>query len=174
MSELDKTSIPLPFQCYYAARVPRDLNVERVLHTAFGDSRVRASREFFRLDPYRAQAVIELIAIENVTPREDAATDEEGQEAVEKVVRLGGRFNMAKYSIPPGAILEYSSDRSVTCTVVDDTNVDFKGEITSLSKAAVLANRERGGVARALTGPLWWLYEGETLGSIRERLDDEW
>jgi hypothetical protein len=28
--------------------------------------------------------------------------------------------------------------------------------------------------ATALQGPIWWLFEGETLASIRERLDDEW
>ena len=34
MKELDKTSVPLPFQCYYAARVEDDQTLERTLHAA--------------------------------------------------------------------------------------------------------------------------------------------
>ena len=58
MSELDRTSVPLPFQCYYAARVPNNVLVEKTLHAAFADFRVRQSREFFRMDPYKAQVII--------------------------------------------------------------------------------------------------------------------
>ena len=57
MSELDKTSMPLPFQCYFAARVEDYARVEKTLHTAFGDQRVRQSREFFKMDPYKAKVV---------------------------------------------------------------------------------------------------------------------
>jgi len=60
--ELDTTSVPLPFQCYYAARVSDHKKVERALHTAFGDSRVRKSREFFTVDPFRVKAILEVIA----------------------------------------------------------------------------------------------------------------
>jgi hypothetical protein len=45
----------------------------------------------------------------------------------------------------------------------------FMGQLVSLSKAAVIANSSRGGIARALTGPIWWLYDGEALGSIRDQ-----
>ena len=55
-----------------------------------------------------------------------------------------------------------------------ERTVDYKGQQVSLSRAAVLANADRGGTATALQGPIWWLFEGETLASIRERLDDEW
>ena len=80
MSELDRTSVPLPFQCYYAARVPNNVLVEKTLHAAFADFRVWQSREFFRMDPYKAQVIIELVAIENVTPSEVEVSDDEGSE----------------------------------------------------------------------------------------------
>jgi hypothetical protein len=169
MRELDKTSTPLPFQCYYAARVDDHVKLERTLHTAFGDHRVRTSREFFRLDPYRAKVIIELLAIDDVTPREDLFEDAESAEAVEIASRSRGRYNFAENGIPVGSILEYTSDPSITCQVSDASNVVFNGQVTSLSKAAVMANASRGGKARALTGPIWWLFQGETLGSIRDQ-----
>lgn len=174
MAELDKTSVPLPFQCYYAARVENFASVERTLHTAFGDFRVRPSREFFRMDPYKAKVILELLALEDLTPRDDQGIDAEGQEALEKAGRSRVRFNMSKYGIQPGTVLQYSSDPSITCQVFDDHQVDFRGQVVSLSRAAVLANEERGGTATALSGPIWWLHDGETLAAVRERLDDEW
>lgn len=45
--DLDWTNLPLPFECFYAARVRNAGFVESQLHEAFGDHRVRAKREFF-------------------------------------------------------------------------------------------------------------------------------
>jgi hypothetical protein len=168
MRELDKTSTPLPFQCYYAARVEDDQKLERTLHAAFGDHRVRSSREFFRLDPYKARVIIELLALEDVTPKEDIFEDLESELAVQKATKTGGRYSFSDNEIPVGSILEYVSDRSVICQVYDENNVDFKGTVCSPSKAAVLANNERGGKATALSGTAFWLFQGETLSSIRE------
>jgi hypothetical protein len=174
MRELDKTALPLPFQCYYAARVEDFVKLERTLHTAFGDHRVRSNREFFRLDPYKARVVIELLAIEDVTPGADNFEDEESARAVEKASRFTGRYSFEENGIPVGSTLHYASDHTITCVVHDNNNVEFEGEIVSPSRAAYLANAARGGRASALQGPVWWLFEGETLASIRDqRLEDE-
>jgi hypothetical protein len=167
MRELDKTSTPLPFQCYYAARVEDDQKLERTLHAAFGDHRVRSSREFFRLDPYKARVVIELLALEDVTPRDDVFEDAESEAAVQKATR-SGRYSFSENEIPIGATLEYVSDRSITCTVNDDNNVTFGSQIVSPSRAAVLANLQRGGTANAISGTISWLYENQTLANIRD------
>ena len=166
--------MPLPFQCYFAARVEDYARVEKTLHTAFGDQRVRQSREFFKMDPYKAKVILELLVLEDVTPRDDASLDTEGKDALEKASRVGARYNMDKYGIPNGSVLQYTSDTNITCKVVDGKTVEFLGELVSISRAAVLANASRGGSATTLSGPLWWLFEGETLASLRGRLDDEW
>ena len=173
MSELDRTSVPLPFQCYYAARVPDNVHVEKTLHAAFADFRVRQSREFFRMDPYKAQVIIELVATENVTPSEVEVADEEGKAAIENSARVTGRFNLAKYRIMPGAVLSFAPDRSITCVVHDDISVEFDGERMSLSAAAVAANQKRGRTGTALAGPIYWLYEDETLANMRERFESD-
>lgn len=168
MRELDKTSTPLPFQCYYAARVADDQKLERTLHAAFGDHRVRSSREFFRLDPYKARVVIELLALEEVTPKGDIFEDAESEAAVQKAARVSGRYSFSENGIPMGSTLEYASDRSVTCTVSDDNNVMYASQVVSPSRAAVLANAARGGTATAISGTISWLFENQTLASIRD------
>jgi len=97
MLELEKTSIPLPIRCYYAAKVVYYAKVERTLHTAFGDHRVRPSREFFRMVPYKAKVILELMAVADVTPSDDLSLDLEGKDALEKASRAGSRYNMEKY-----------------------------------------------------------------------------
>jgi len=167
MRELDKTSTPLPFQCYYAARVEDDQKLERTLHAAFGDHRVRSSREFFRLDPYKARVVIELLALEDVTPRGDIFEDAESEAAVQKATKTSGRYSFSENGIPLGAQWEYAFDRNVTCTVNDENNVMFGSEVVSPSRAAVLANAKRGGTATAISGTISWLFNNQTLASIR-------
>ncbi len=175
MRELDKTAVPLPFQCYYAAKVQDYIKLERTLHTAFGDHRVRSNREFFRLDPYKAKVIVELLAIEDMTPRTDFFEDEESAKAVEKASRISGRFSFSENGIPVGSILKYASDHSVVCVVHDENNVLYEDQVVSPSRAALLANASRGGRSTALQGPVWWLYEGETLASIRDQrlMDNE-
>lgn len=174
MSELDKTSVPLPFQCFYAARVDDFAKVERALHTAFGDTRVRASREFFQLDPYKAKVVLELIAIEDVTPVDDPTADPEGHEALERIVRKGSRFDLTQYGVPIGAVLQHAQDPQITCVVEDNQTVNYRGQSMSLSRAAGQANLDRGGQSTSFAGPRFWVFEGETLSSRRARLEGDW
>jgi len=51
MRSLDNTSLPLPFECFYAVQVDDANHVEKHLHDAFEDSRVRKNREFFEIAP---------------------------------------------------------------------------------------------------------------------------
>jgi hypothetical protein len=86
---------------------------------------------------------------------------------------VSGRFNLAKYGIQPGVILSFAPDRSITCEVVDETSVEFDGEIMSLSAAAVAANKQRGRIGTALAGPIYWVFQDETLASVRDQLESD-
>jgi hypothetical protein len=59
--ELDNTSMPLPFQCFYAAEVGNSLLVEGKLHRIFSDKRIRSNREFFRADANQVKEAIQLL-----------------------------------------------------------------------------------------------------------------
>jgi len=76
---LDTTSVPLPFEVFYAATVQDSKFVERQIFEAFLDKRVRSSREFFQISPEQAVAIIKLVEIENVTPKQDFVENQEDQ-----------------------------------------------------------------------------------------------
>ena len=69
MRDLDKTGVPLPFECYLAAKVENPKEVEKMLHNVFACDRVRDNREFFRTEPHRPAIVLRHIMREDVTPK---------------------------------------------------------------------------------------------------------
>ena len=139
LRDLDLTNLPLPFECFYAAKVADAGFVEGQLHEAFGDHRVRARREFFRISPERVVAALRLAAFEDVTPRGDIAVSEEVRHDLEEARARRAVFNFGMVNIPAGAVLTFSRDPSVTATVADARHVTFDGAVTSLSEAARLA-----------------------------------
>ena len=60
MKELFNTSIPLPFECEYACKVSDCEKVEKALHIAFHPYRIHAQREFFKIYPEQAIAILSL------------------------------------------------------------------------------------------------------------------
>lgn len=173
LTALDWTNIPLPFECFYAARV-NDVNfVESQLFDAFGDNRVRAKREFFRISPERVVAALRLAAIADVTPgRADAALSEDVRHDLEEARARRSAFNFTMVQVPAGAALAFTRDPNIVATVVDAKRVTFNGQVTSLSEAARLAFAEKGFNWSAVQGPLYWQFEGETLDERRRRMEE--
>lgn len=167
--QLDNTSVALPFQCYYAARVDDNRRVERALHTAFGDFRVRPNREFFKMDPYKVKAILEVLAIEDVTPKNELVATAEDAQALRTVSIKAGRFRFSSAGIPIGAVLNFVKDLSLTATVEEDSWVVFEGEKHSLTTAALEALKKCGYNWSSVQGPEYWLYNGESVGSLRAR-----
>ena len=173
MKSLDTTSVPLPFECFYAARVENIDFVERQLHDAFGNQRVRKNREFFQIDPARVAAALKLCALEDVTPRDDVVETEDDQLAINKARSRGGMFNMAKIGIKEGAVLEFSKDENVTAKVIGIHEIEFEGQVTSLTASALIVIKRLGYTWKRIQGPQYWMYSGETLSERKNRLDAE-
>ena len=169
MSELYTTSVPYPFHCFYGAVVQNGEFVERKLHYAFGDHRVPTNREFFFIDPNRVKAAIELVAIREVTPLSDPEVTNEMKEYAAK--RSHFRFSLA--NIPIGAELQFARDEKMTCKVIGDRTVEFQGEPRSLSAVASELLGKLGWRSTQVQGPIYWLYEGETLEERRQRIEVE-
>ncbi len=166
IKDLDWTNIPLPFQCFYAARV-KDVNfVERQIHAAFADNRVRSNREFFKMNPERVVAIIKLIELENVTPRNTVVMNPDVQDELEKIYTK--RFNFSFAQIPIGSELVFTRDRTVKARVVSNGNIEINGEVKSLSRAA----QDLLHVNYPVQGPIFWEYEDETLDERRRRLEN--
>ena len=53
MEQLNTTGVALPYECFYAAFVHDDVEVERALHEHFADCRVNQRREFFEVSPQK-------------------------------------------------------------------------------------------------------------------------
>lgn len=170
IKELDKTSTPLPFQCFYAAKVNKAEFIEKKIHYIFGEQRVRPNREFFTIDPNRVKAAIELVALEEVTPQLQTSLNNEDDEALLKNERRSPlRFSLI--DISKGNILKFARDENITCQVVDDKHILFENQVTSLSAAASQLLKRIGWRSTQVQGPLFWMYEDETLSERRDRIE---
>ena len=170
--DLDSTGVPLPFECFYAARVNDAQFVEKKLHDAFMNDRVRKNREFFEIAPERIMAALKLAEIQDVTPGADYLESDD-QKALDKARSRRSTFNFAMVKIPVGSELEFIRDSSITCEVISKRKVTFEGEETSLSAAAQKALQNAGLSWKAVQGPMYWKYEDETLGERRYRMETE-
>ena len=165
--ELDTTSVPLPFECFYACTVKDAAFVERQLHDAFLDHRVRSSREFFEISPERAVAALKLAEIENVTPKKDFVETQEDQQALNQARTRRAVFNFKMVDIPIGAELVFSRDEDIKAQVIDNRLIMFNGEIVSLSTSA----QKILGYDYGIAGTDYWMYDGETLDERRRRFE---
>ena len=165
---LDNTSVPVPFECFYAAQVAEPAKVERALHEAFGDHRTRKSREFFRLSPDKPKAIIELLCIKNATPGQEIVADADDQEALNEERTRRSNFRFSIVDIKPGEQLQSVFDDNITCTVKNDRWVEFRGEEHSLSSAALAVAHEQGLGWTTIAGPQYWKHGGKTLSELRE------
>lgn len=163
------TGVPLPFEVFYAAEVDDVDFVERQIHEAFGRTRVASNREFFTESPERVVAVIKLRQLQDVTPREDFVEEESDRKALAKVKRHKKRYDFERYKVPVGAMLTFTRNERIFCTVVEEGNVKYLEENMSLSKAAQKAL----GVPYPVQGPVFWEYGEQTLDEIRREIDSE-
>jgi T5orf172 domain len=174
--ELDNTSMPLPFQCFYAAEVGNSAFVESKLHRIFSDKRIRSNREFFRADANQVKEAIQLAELKEVTPKVDVVVDASDVQALQKAVATEERRTRLRFSeldIPAGAVLTFAKDSKVTSTVVADGRVNYEGQILSPSASALLAVQKMGYQWAAVSGSDYWEFDGETLAARRLRLEDE-
>jgi len=80
--ELNKTSNPLPFEIYFAARVPDVKRLEQTLPFVFSESRIGRNGDFFKIDPKLPKSIIELVAhtLIELTDEEQGIEENERQE----------------------------------------------------------------------------------------------
>jgi hypothetical protein len=174
LRSLDNTSVPLPFTCFYACEVGDANFVERQLHDAFGDQRVRANREFFEISPDRIVAALKLAALKEVTPGRDFVETADDQRALDKARTKRSRFNFEMAQVPVGAVLAFVRNPLITAVVKSNTTIEFMGEETSLSKAAsTILQRDYGWSIDKVQGPLYWVFEEENLEERRRRLEEQ-
>lgn len=176
IKQLDNTSLPLPFQCFYAAEVANAALVESKLHKIFADKRVRSNREFFRVSANQVREAVQLAELKDVTPKTDVVVDVSDIQALKNAVASEERRSRLRFSelqIPTGSTLAFTKDPAITCAVVADGKVQYDEQTLSPSAAALLVIRKLGYNWAAVSGSDYWEYEGETLTARRLRMEDE-
>ena len=168
------SGVAIPFECFFAFEVENAEIIEAKIHKGLEDFRVNAKREFFRIDPIKAQSLIEVADGIDITPIDDIVEDQNDREVLNRERQRMSVFRFSKAEITPGIQLTFSRNPEITATVIDDRQIEFEGQITSLSNAAsVILQRDFGANFTQTTGPKYWCVDGETLWERRLRLEFE-
>ena len=78
-------------------------------------------------------------------------------------------FNFSKANVPVGSIIEFSRDRSIKATVVDETQSVLNGVKMSVSGATLKLLKQDGKEKKSVQGTLYWLYSGVSLAELSSR-----
>ena len=174
MKELYKnSSIPFPFECYYACEVEDADNAEKKIHDGFADNRVNPKREFFHIHPERIASILKIFQIKNVTPTEDITENEVDQKALNNEKTMRSKFKFSMFEIEKGAELSFIKDENIKATVINDKEIEFRGKATTTSAATKEIMTEMGHSSLYYQGPAYWTYEGEALTDRRFRMENE-
>ncbi len=173
VAELSRASgVPLPFEVFYAAEVMDMDKCEKLLHETFMDRRINPRREFFSVAPEQAVSALKLAEIVNITPHQDIVDSPEEQRALDEGRKKREKINLSMIDVPTGALLKFVDDEFITCIVLEHGKVMYEWMESSLSAAAVKAYAKLGrNITYPLQGPLYRVYDGETLNERRMRIE---
>lgn len=166
IDQLYTTGVPVPFNLEYACKVKNAEEVEKALHIAFGPTRVNPKREFFKIDPGQAIAILKLLHTEDATSEvalQPTTLDLESVIAAEQLKAKRPNMNFNEMKIPIGAVL-HSVHSDITVTVCAPKKVLFAGDEISLTAAT----RQILGIEYSVQPSPYWTYQGKLLKTIYE------
>ena len=97
IAQLYTTGVPVPFTIEYACKVQNAEEVEKALHVAFGPNRINPKREFFRIEPDQAIAILKA-AYREFVERVGETAEPRGsktQLVLEVIGKMSGTFSLA-------------------------------------------------------------------------------
>lgn len=169
LRELYTTGVPLPFDCKFACKVNKSEcgKIEKALHTAFAPQRVNANREFFRILPEQAIAILELFKHEDVTEEvaqeiENDLTPED-KAAQEKSRSKRPPLDFLEMGLQVGDTLVWKDDPTITVRILSARKVEYKGEECSLS---ALSAQLKGYHTKHISPGSCWLINDQSLSEI--------
>lgn len=169
MKELYGTGVPVPFECKYACKVKSSdcEKIEKALHTAFAPDRINANREFFKIKPEQAMAILELFNREDVTQE---ITDEidndlttEDKSASEKInSSRRPPLNYFEMGMKRDDLLVFIKDNNIIASIADEKKVMYEGEIYSLTALT----KKILNIEHAIQPTGYWMFNGKNLRDI--------
>jgi len=168
VSQLYSTGVPLPFEVEYACRVDNALEVERALHSAFAPQRINPRREFFRIEPAQAIAILRLLDRPDATSElaHEVEQDPVSQQALRDARARRPNLNFREMGIPVGAILTADTNPDITLIVTGDKKVRVGNQPEELYLSA--ATREALGLEYNVRPAPLWRYNGMLLSELYE------
>ncbi|PJZ64109.1 hypothetical protein CH371_19795 [Leptospira wolffii] len=170
LRELYTTSVPVPFDCAHASRVEDCEKVEKALHIAFGPSRVNPQREFFKIDPEQAIAILSLFEKENISNQVvtsvNKTLDQVDIEAGKKLNRQRRpHMNFVEMGIPIGSKLQFTdSESKIEVEVISERKIKYNNQELSLTRLTSDLLELDYDVQPAR----YWLFEGKALSVLYE------
>ena len=179
----NKTALPFSFRVYatYGVSIPyTDKQIHSIIDQLNPDLRAvevrdgkSRRREFFAMEPETAYKILHAIAeIHGDSDRlkRSEQTDDDRETEVNNDNSVGAKkkaeaFRFSLANIPVGSTIAFIRDPSKTAEVISDKLVRYEGETCSLSYLASLLT----GKERALQGPIYFTYNGETLDNLRKK-----
>jgi len=171
IKSLDNTSVPTPFRFYFAIETDKHKEIEKLVHNAFSEYRIRNNREFFEMDPERAVSALRISGAPEIK-LDNEMIDEEGtiiEESKSKIYKK--RFSFSYVNIPIGAELTYTRDDNIRCIVSSDNEVEYNNKKYSLSKLADELLSENGYNWKSVQGPLYFKYNEKTLYEMKKEIE---
>lgn len=168
LKELYTTGVPVPFDCQYACKVPKEecLKIEHALHQAFAPQRINENREFFKLETGQVISILQLFNHEDATEEvrtelENDLTDAD-REASNRIRVKRPKLNFEDMGVPVGAKLVFRDNLEIQVEVVDNRHVKYLDEITTLTPITMkILNRNT-----AIQPTPYWLYKDRNLMDI--------
>lgn len=177
-------TIPFAFRVYAVYKVESKLTDKelhklidnlnpdlRTIENFDGKERVK---EFYAMSAEDAYGLLECIAkisgtedrLQRLTPEGHEILDEQIANEVRETARRGP-FRFSDCNIPVGSELTFIENSDIRAIVVDDRRIEYDGETTSVSALA----QKLKGFDHPVQGTLWFLYKGEKLTDIRDRIE---
>jgi len=164
LAQLYTTGVPFPFELVFACKVPNSEEVERALHLAFAPNRPNAKREFFKIEPEQAIAILKLLHVEDATQEislEPSSIPMDEVQAGKQYKARRPNLNFKEIGIPIGAVLHFTQSDAMV-SVVSDKKVIFGDEEMSLTAAT----RQLMGLEYSIQPSPYWTYEGKSLKTM--------
>ena len=166
IDQLYTTGVPVPFKLEYACKVENPDEVEKAIHIAFGPQRINPKREFFRIEPEQAIAILKLLHTEDATVEISAqptSVDEQSVAAGEQLQKRRPNLNFVEMGIPVGSVL-HSTHNDTTVEVTAPKKVRLGDEEMSLTAAT----RQVLQLDYSVQPGAHWTYNGKSITEFYE------
>jgi hypothetical protein len=166
IDQLYTTGVPVPFKLEFACKVENAEEVEKAFHIAFGPHRVNPKREFFKIGPEQAIAVLRLLHTEDATSEiaaQPTNVDQQSVAAGEQLSKRRPNLNFVEMGIPMNSVL-HSTDSDATVVVVAPKRVRLGEEEMSLTAAT----RQILQLDYSVAPGSHWTFNGKLINEIYE------